>query len=422
MADMEEMYQRVNERTHVGDEPVEDAPALEEIEVAESPVLAEAKPAAVERPHRTPATVKREPRIHKYLKYVIDIQASDLHFKSNARVHVRVKGDLKPIKGDPLTAQEVENLWFEIMNDHQRRQLTDKGASDFAYQIGDSDRFRVNIFRQRGVLSVAARRVNKNILNFDQLYLPKSIYKVTEFHQGLVLLAGITGSGKSTTIAAALDYINAHRACHIVTVEDPIEYLFTDKKALVNQREVHVDVQSFADALKYLMREDPDVVLIGEMRDEETFTAALNAAETGHLVFGTVHASSSSQTINRILDLIPEGSRDLVRQTLVFNLQAIICQKLLPSIKQGLSRVPAVEIMFASPTVRKLIDEKRDDEITKVIRASQSEGMLDMNECLKRLVETEYIETAVAYAASPNPQELKMRLKGISAGAGSILG
>ncbi|MGQ9649102.1 MAG: type IV pilus twitching motility protein PilT [Phycisphaerae bacterium] len=418
----EDIYRRINERTHVGDEPVEAAPALEEIEPAEPPAPASLKFAAPEKSRTVTASVKREPKIHKYLKYVVDIQASDIHFKSNARVHVRIKGDLKPIKGEPLSPQEVENLWFEIMNEHQRKQLAEKGASDFAYQLGDSDRFRVNIFRQRGQLSVAARRVNKNILNFDQLHLPKSIYKVTEFHQGLVLLAGITGSGKSTTIAAALDYINAHRACHIVTIEDPIEYLFTDKKALVNQREVYVDVYSFADALKYLMREDPDVVLIGEMRDEETFTAALNAAETGHLVFGTVHASSSSQTINRILDLIPEGSRDLVRQTLVFNLQAIICQKLLPSIKPGLARVPAVEIMFATPTVRKLIDEKRDDELGKVIRASQSEGMLDMNECLKRLVEQEYIETAVAYAASPNPQELKMRLKGISAGAGSILG
>ncbi|MDM8005579.1 MAG: PilT/PilU family type 4a pilus ATPase [Phycisphaerae bacterium] len=418
----EDIYRRINERTHVGDEPVEAAPALEEIEPAEPPTIAPSKSVVPERNRTAPASAKREPKIHKYLKYVVDIQASDIHFKSNARVHIRVKGDLKPIKGDPLSPQEVENLWFEIMNEHQRKQLAEKGASDFAYQLGDSDRFRVNIFRQRGQLSVAARRVNKNILNFDQLYLPKSIYKVTEFHQGLVLLAGITGSGKSTTIAAALDYINAHRACHIVTVEDPIEYLFSDRKALVNQREVYVDVASFADALKYLMREDPDVVLIGEMRDEETFTAALNAAETGHLVFGTVHASSSSQTINRILDLIPEGSRDLVRQTLVFNLQAIICQKLLPSIKPGLARVPAVEIMFASPTVRKLIDEKRDDELSKVIRASQSEGMLDMNECLKGLVEQEYIETAVAYAASPNPQELKMRLKGISAGAGSILG
>jgi twitching motility protein PilT len=421
MSDME-MYQRISEKTHVGDEVVEDAPALEEVELEETPVAVQAKPSSAERTRAVPASTKREPRIHKYLQYVVDLKASDLHFKSNARVHIRVKGDLKPIKGNPLTAQEVEDLWFEIMNDHQRRQLAEKGASDFAYQLGDSDRFRVNIFRQRGVLSVAARRVNKNILNFDELYLPKSIYKVTEFHQGLVLLAGITGSGKSTTIAAALDYINAHRACHIVTVEDPIEYLFTDKKALVNQREVHVDVFSFGDALKYLMREDPDVVLIGEMRDEETFMAALNAAETGHLVFGTVHASSSSQTINRILDLIAEGSRDLVRQTLVFNLQAIICQKLLPCIKPGISRVPGVEIMFASPTIRKLIDEKRDDEIPKVIRASKGEGMLDMNECLKNLVEQEYIETQVAYAASPNPQELKMRLKGISSSAGSILG
>jgi twitching motility protein PilT len=158
------------------------------------------------------------------------------------------------------------------------------------------------------------------------------------------------------------------------------------------------------------------------MRDEETFMAALNAAETGHLVFGTVHASSSSQTINRVLDLLPEGSRDLVRQTLVFNLQAIICQKLLPSIKPGVSRVPAVEIMFATPSVRKLIDEKRDDEISKVIRASYEEGMMDFNESLRRLVEEEYVTTEVAYATSPNPQELKMRLKGISSGTGSILG
>jgi len=272
------------------------------------------------------------------------------------------------------------------------------------------------------VLSVAARRVNSEILDFRQLYLPESMYKITEFHQGLVLLAGITGSGKSTTIAAALDYINQTRACHIVTIEDPIEYLFRDKKSLINQREVHVDVANFQAALKYLMRQDPDVVLVGEMRDEETFMAALNAAETGHLVFGTIHASGAAQTIGRVLDLIPEGSRDLVRQTLVFNLQAIICQKLLPSIKPGVQRVPAVEIMFANSTIRKLIDEKRDDEIPKVIRACEAEGMMDMNSCLKRLVEEEFIETDVAYAASPNPQELKMRLKGISSGGGGILG
>lgn len=367
---------------------------------------------------------KSEPKVHRYLDYVCEIKASDLHFKSGARVHVRTKGELKPIKGGPLSPEEVEALWFEIMNEHQLKQLAEKGASDFAYQIGDGDRFRVNIFRQRGTLSVAARRVSAEIFNFKELHLPESMYRITEYHQGLVLLAGITGSGKSTTIAAALDHINATRACHIVTVEDPIEYLFTDRKALVNQREVGVDVNNFQDALKYLMREDPDVVLVGEMRDEETFAAALNAAETGHLVFGTVHASSSAQTINRVLDLMPEGSRDLIRQTMVFNLQAIICQKLLKSIKPGVPRVPAVEIMFANPTVRKLIDEKRDDELGKVIRASQAEGMLDMNECLRHLVEEEYITTETAYAASPNAQELKMRLKGITAGGagGGILG
>ncbi len=367
---------------------------------------------------------KGEPKVHRYLGYVCEIKASDLHFKSNARVHVRHKGELKPIKGEPLSPEEVEAIWFEVMNEHQLKQLAEKGASDFAYQLGDGDRFRVNIFRQRGTLSVAARRVNAEIFDFKALHLPESMYRITEYHQGLVLLAGITGSGKSTTIAAALDHINATRACHIVTVEDPIEYLFQDKKALVNQREVGVDVNNFQDALKYLMREDPDVVLVGEMRDEETFAAALNAAETGHLVFGTVHASSSSQTINRVLDLMPEGSRELIRQTMVFNLQAIICQKLLKSIKPGVPRVPAVEIMFANPTVRKLIDEKRDDEISKVIRASLAEGMLDMNECLRRLVESEFITTETAYSASPNPQELKMRLKGITAGGagGGILG
>lgn len=369
-----------------------------------------------------PATPKKEPRIHRYLKYVIELKASDLHFKSNARVHIRHKGSLRPVKEPPLTAQQVEDIWYEIMNEHQRTQLEEKGASDFAYQLGDSDRFRVNIFRQRGTLSVAARRVSSEIFDFRQLNLPESMYRITEFHQGLVLLAGITGSGKSTTIAAALDYINATRACHIVTIEDPIEYLFQDRKSLVNQREVGVDVHNFKDALKYLMREDPDVVLVGEMRDEETFMAALNAAETGHLVFGTIHASGAAQTIGRVLDLIPEGSRDLVRQTMMFNIQSIICQKLLPSIKPDVYRVPAVEIMFANSTIRKLIDEKRDDDITKVIQASTAEGMLDMNGCLHRLVEEEFIETDVAYAASPNPQELKMRLKGISSGSGGIIG
>jgi len=237
-----------------------------------------------------------------------------------------------------------------------------------------------------------------------------------------VLLAGITGSGKSTTIAAMIDYINERYPVHIVTIEDPIEYLFTDKKACINQREIGIDVEDFHSALKYLMREDPDVVLIGEMRDQETFSAALHAAETGHLVFGTIHASSAAQTISRLLDLFPEGSRRLVRQSLEFNLQAIICQKLIPSIKAGLPLVPAVEIMISNPAIRKLIREERDNEIIDVIRASYDAGMIDFTEHLRQLVVNGFIDHQTAYEAAPNPDELRMALKGIRAASVGILG
>ena len=300
-----------------------------------------------------------------------------------------------------------------------------RGAVDFAYDVGppgDADRFRVNAFQQRGKMSVAARRVSRDIKNFDELYLPPAMSKIAEFEQGLVLLAGITGSGKSTTIAALIDYINEQWPVHIVTIEDPIEYLFTDKKACINQREIGIDVENFPSALKYLMREDPDVVLIGEMRDVETFSAALHAAETGHLVFGTIHASSSSQTISRLLDLFPEGSRRLVRQTLEFNLQAIICQKLIKSVKPDVPIVPTVEVMISNAPIRKLIREERDNEIIDVIRASYDAGMIDFTESLRQLVETGFIEHTTAYEAAPNPDELRMALKGIRAASVGILG
>jgi twitching motility protein PilT len=271
-------------------------------------------------------------------------------------------------------------------------------------------------------MSVAARRVSKNILNFEQLHLPPTCSRIAEYNQGLVLLAGITGSGKSTTIAAMIDYINIRYPVHIVTVEDPIEYLFTDKKAVINQREIGIDCRNFHDALKYLMREDPDVVLVGEMRDIETFSAAVHAAETGHLVFGTIHASSAAQTISRILDLFPETERKAIRQALEFNLQAVICQKLIPSVKEGIPVVPSVEIMMSNPAIRKLIREERDNEIIDVIRASVDDGMVDFTENLRRLVETGFIDHATAYEAAPNPDELKMALKGIRTGTAGILG
>ncbi len=368
---------------------------------------------------------KKQPLLYKYFKAVIKMKVSDLHLKAGAPARVRMRGDLRPLTGGPLSAETIRDGIFELLREDQREIYNKRGAIDFAYDVGpqgDADRFRINAFQQRGKMSVAARRVSREIRRFDQLYLPKTMEEIAMFRQGMVLLAGITGSGKSTTIAAMIDYVNEREPVHIVTVEDPIEYLFTDKKACINQREVGIDVEDFHMALKYLMREDPDIVLVGEMRDVETFSAAVHAAETGHLVFGTIHASSAPQTISRILDLFPEGGRRQVRQALEFNLRAIVCQKLIPSIREGVPLVPTVEIMISNPAVRKLIREERDNEIINVIRACYDDGMVDFTEHLRRLVETGFIDHETAYEAAPNPNELRMALKGIRAASASILG
>ncbi len=368
---------------------------------------------------------RKGPALNKFFKAVIKLKVSDLHLKADRPAMVRSRGDLRPLQGGPLTGEQIHDGIFELLSDRQKEMYEEKGAIDFAYDVGppgDADRFRVNAFQQRGKMSVAARRVDRNILNFKQLYLPDSIENVARFNQGMVLLAGITGSGKSTTIAALIDYINQRDPVHIVTVEDPIEYLFTDKKAVINQREVGIDVQNFHDALKYLMREDPDVVLIGEMRDVETFSAAVHAAETGHLCLGTIHASSASQTISRLLDLFPAEERRSIRQALEFNLKAVICQKLIPSVKEGVPVVPACEIMFSNASIRKLIREERDNEIIDVIRASYDDGMIDFTGHLKQMVEDGFIDHATAYEAAPNPDELRMALKGIKGSSGGILG
>ncbi len=368
---------------------------------------------------------KREPFLNKYFKVVIKMKVSDLHLKADKSPMVRKKGDLRPLTGGPLTAQQIHDGIFEILTPKQREIYSSNGAIDFAYDVGppgDADRFRINAFQQRGKMSVAARRVSRNILNFEELHLPPSIAKIPDFTQGMVLLAGITGSGKSTTIAAMLDWINENKPVHMVTVEDPIEYIFTDKKATINQREVGIDVKDFHMALKYLMREDPDVVLIGELRDIETFQAAVHAAETGHLCFGTIHASSAAQTISRILDLFPAHERKSVRQALEFNLKAIVCQKLLPCVRDDRPVVPCVDILMTNPSVRKLIREERDNELIDVQRASYSDGMIDFTEHLRQLVETGYIDHATAYEAAPNPDELRMALKGIRQPSSGILG
>jgi twitching motility protein PilT len=265
------------------------------------------------------------------------------------------------------------------------------------------------------------RRVSTHVPSFESLHLPLVLEKIAQAQQGLVLVVGPTGCGKTTTIASMLDYITRTRSCHIVTVEDPIEYLFKDNKAIVSQREIGIDVPSFEDALTFLMRQDPDVVFVGEMRDSRTVTAGMRAAETGHMVMGTMHSANASQAVHRLLDLFPQNERELVRQALAISVRAIISQVLLPSIKEGIDRIPAMEVLLASPAVRKLISEGREADLPSVIRGSQREGMQDLTENLCKLVQEGWIDPKDAYKYAPNTEELKMALKGIRTTAEGIL-
>jgi twitching motility protein PilT len=364
----------------------------------------------------------REPEINKLYRVVMKHEGSDLHLKVGQPPMMRLKGVIRRMEMRPLTQEDMERLILPTLDARQRRIFEETGGMDYAHIVGqDECRFRVNLFKQRGKISLVARRVNTKIPTFDKLNLPPSVEKLCHFDQGLIILAGITGSGKSTTIASMLDYINEREHVHILTVEDPIEFTFTDKKAVINQREIGIDVVDFSTALKHMVREDPDVVLVGEMRDRETFEAGIHAAETGHLVFGTIHASGAASTINRILDLFPADMHSALRQALAFNLKAIICQKLLPSIKPGVQRVPAIEIMTINPTIRDLILKGEDKKLYDAIRIGYQEGMLDFTESLRLLVERNEITKETALEVAPNPEQLKMAMKGIKVSAPGIL-
>ncbi len=369
-----------------------------------------------------PEAAERPPKLAEYFRALAKAGGSDLHLKPEAPPHVRVGIGLTATRSKPLPAEEIAALADELMNERQRRFFAEHGSLDLAYELPGGDRFRLNVYRQRGSVAIAVRRVTRDIPDFDALRLPPSLRTIAEEHQGLVLLAGPTGCGKSTTIAAMIEHINRTRHCHIVTIEDPIEYIHEHKKALVNQREIGIDVESFEAALKYLMREDPDVVLIGEMRDNDTFQAALQATETGHLVFGTIHASGAAQAIGRILDLFPGDYRDGIRLSLSFNLRAIVCQKLLECVRPDIDRVPAVEILLTNPSVRQLIREGREGELPDVVRAHEREGMQTFTKSLLRLIEEDLVDPQVAYEAAPNVDELKMLMKGISTSQSGLIG
>lgn len=370
--------------------------------------------------HSLADAVPGEPTINRLFRTVMKHEASDLHLKAGQPGMMRLRGVIQKMATPVLSQEDMEKLFLAIMNDKAKKQLEEHGGADFAHVVGNDEcRFRVNILKQRGKLAMVARRVNASIPNFASLGLPASIEKLCHFEQGLIILAGVTGSGKSTTIASMLQYLNEREALHILTIEDPIEFVFEDKHSVVNQREVYLDVSDWHIALKHAVREDPDVILVGEMRDQETFEAGVHAAETGHVVFGTIHASTAASTISRILDLFPPHQHHAVRQSLGFNLKAVVAQKLVPGLKRG--RVPTNEIMIVNPTIRDLILKQKDDSLLDAIRIGYTEGMVDFTENLRQLVERGDVDKATALEFAPNPEQLKMALKGIKVAAPGIL-
>ena len=376
---------------------------------------------ATEQPISTHTSLDHEPELHKFFRAAIKTQASDLHLKVGQPPKLRLFGQLKNTTGEVMTKENIERLVFEILSPEQKEFFLKNGTIDFAHELGAEDRFRINIFRQRGAISLSARRVSSDIPPFENLHLPAVLQKIADGGQGLVLVVGPTGCGKTTTIASMINHINHTRSCHIITIEDPIEYIFRDDRAIVSQREIGIDVKDFEEALRTLMRQDPDIVFIGEMRDAKTVTAGMRAAETGHLVFGTMHSANASQAVQRLLDLFPPNERDLTRQTLSLTIKAIISQVLVPSILEGVDRIPAVEVLLANPSVKKLISEEREADLPSVIQSCQNEGMQDFTHNLCELVKNGSIDPKDAYYFAPNAEELKMALKGIRTSTSGIL-
>ena len=367
---------------------------------------------------------KKVLEIDKLFTALVKIEGSDLHLKADRPPHIRHRGVLKALDRGPIDDEEMARLIFPMMDERCRKILNDTGGADFAHTCevdGIVWRFRVNVLQQMTHLGLVARRINNKIPRLEDLHLPVLLYELCKFDQGMILLAGVTGSGKSTTIASMLNWVNQNYRKHILTLEDPVEFLFTDDKCLINQREIGQDVVDFAIGMKHAVREDPDVMLVGEMRDRETFETAIHAAETGHLVFGTIHASSAPSTIGRILDLFPQTMHAAIRSALGFNMRGIVAQKLLPSCLPGVQRVPTCEIMTFNPTVRKLVLEEEDEKLGDAIRMCALEGMQDFTMSLKGLVQAKKIERAVAFEVAPNVEALKMALKGIEVKQPGIL-
>lgn len=348
--------------------------------------------------------------LNKLLEVTIKEQASDLHFSVGHPPVVRIAGQLIPlVKERRLNPEDTKNLAFALMTEEQRERFLVAKEIDFSYDFEGRGRFRVNIFFQRGCISASLRLVPSKIRTIEELHLPPVLHEFTKPTQGFVVVCGPSSHGKSTTLAALIDEINHTRADHIITIEDPIEYIFEDDKAIIDQREVGQDTMNFARALRSTFRQDPDVIMVGEMRDAETMATAITAAETGHLVFATLHTNSAAQTIHRIVDTFPPEQQHQIRAQLSGSLLGVISQRLIPSLKGDL--VPAVEVMISTPAIANLIRENKIHEIPMVIETSSEIGMISLNRSLANLVRRGEISLENATAYSLNPSELRILLR-----------
>ena len=348
--------------------------------------------------------------LHQLLKTVVQQGASDLHLVAGSPPVLRINGAMARIKSDTLTPELCRQLCYSILTDFQKSQLEERKEIDFSFGIKKMARFRVNLFFQRGEVSGVFRRVPLEIPEFDSLGLPSSLLDLINHSNGLVLVTGPTGSGKSTTVASMINKINQEKAGHIITLEDPIEYLFQHKQCIVNQREIGADTEGFANALKSVLRQDPDYVLLGEMRDLETIEAALLTAETGHLVFATVHTNSAVQTINRVVNVFPSEQQDRIRIMLSFVLKGVVSQKLVQGVDGKL--FPVTEVLLLNPSIANLIRENKLHQMYGMMQVGQEKsGMMTMNQSIMKALLRRKIEMKEAFAASPDPEELDSLLR-----------
>jgi twitching motility protein PilT len=349
--------------------------------------------------------------LHSLLKFAINMGASDIHIKANHHPTIRVASQLFPVQVDPPPLEHMQEIVRHMLPQHLQARFDREKEVDFSYFADDLGRYRVNVYLQRGEPAVAMRYVKAHIPSFKELNLPEQLGKIANAERGIVLVTGTTGCGKSSTLAAMIEHINLTEKCHIVTLEDPIEYIFDDKQCVIEQREVGLDTLSFDRALVHVMRQDPDVIMIGEMRDNQSFMAALAAADTGHLVLTTLHTTTAYQSISRILDFFPAHERDQIRRQMAGSFQAVVCQRLVPAIAGSV--VPAVEIMMNTGTVRKLIEDNRLDKLYAAIETGTEDGMQTFNQALYNLVKAELITEEEALVKATNPEALRMNFRGI---------